>query len=136
MGAVGNKKPPVEHQIKKGEVRNPLGAGAHNPVVKALRRMSQDDIAEIGTLIVGGQIDKLKDVAFNPESTVLQVWIAAVAIKAIEKGDAQALSIILDRIAGKVKENVDVTVSAKLSDEDLIERARILTKQIEDKNGE
>lgn len=29
---VGNKKPPKSGQIQKGEVRNPLGAGAHKKV--------------------------------------------------------------------------------------------------------
>ena len=120
----------VGRPIQKGQVLNPLGGRAHNPELKLLRRMSNAEIAQIGTLVLDGNVDGLKALVQDKNSSVLRVWMSTVALKAIQKGDAHALSIILDRIAGKPKEfielsggtnsKVDVT---SLSDADL--RARI-----------
>ena len=99
--------------IKKGDVLNPRGAASHNPDLKAVRRMTHDDVSEVGQLIVEGNIEKLKSAKDDPSSSVLKVWFCSVAIKAIDRGDAGALSVLLDRIVGKVKEKVEVTSNNK-----------------------
>jgi hypothetical protein len=106
---MANPKPGPGKRFKKGNKANPLGAGAHNKELKSIRRLSQEDIAEIGNLILEGNLDKLKEVRSNPASTVLKVWICSVAINAINKGDPSALNVLLDRIVGKVKDNISLS---------------------------
>jgi hypothetical protein len=130
----GYKKPPVEHRIKKGEVRNPLGGKTQNPVLNAMRRLTQEDLADVGQMILAGEFESIKEIAENPKGhNALKAIFCSVFNKAHEKGDMQSLNLFLDRVVGKVKDKVDVTITAKMSDEDLIERARTITKQLEDK---
>lgn len=104
-----NPNPGPGKRFKKGVVTNPKGAGAHNPDVKAIRRLTQADVADIGSLILEGNVEKLKEVQIDPTTTVLRVWICSVAIKAINRGDAQALNALLDRIVGKAKDVLEFT---------------------------
>ena len=57
-------------------------------------------------MVLKGNIDELLAVKNDKEASVLKVWFASVASKAISKGDIAPLSILLDRIAGKVKEHI------------------------------
>lgn len=102
---------PVGKRFVKGQVANPLGGRAHNPEVQKIRTMTKVQVAEIGQLILEGDIKKIQAVKDNPKSSVLQIWIAAVAVKAITKGDMAALNQLLDRIVGKVRDDVHVTGS-------------------------
>ena len=96
--------PPIGRRFEKGNKANPLGAGAHNPAVKMIKKLSNDQIAELGAIILEGNPDKLKEIINNPKSTVLQVAICSVLVKAINKGDMAAINALLDRIVGKVKD--------------------------------
>jgi hypothetical protein len=69
-----------------------------------------DDIAALTTaqiisvaqLLTTQNLAALQAVAKDPDSTVLRVWFAAVAAKAIAKGDVAPLSMLLDRLIGRV----------------------------------
>ena len=95
--------------FKKGSSGNPRGGAAHNQELKAVRRMSQTDVAEVGRLILEGNLGKLQAVKDDHDASVLKVWFCSVAIKAISRGDAHALSVILDRIVGKVPAEMNLT---------------------------
>lgn len=95
--------------IKPGEIRNPLGGGSHNPDMKEVRRLTKEQVAEIGTLILTGNLEKLQSIKDEKSASVLKIWFASVAIKAISRGDAHSLSVILDRIVGKVKDQLELT---------------------------
>lgn len=110
---VGNKSPPVEHQFKKGEVRNPLGAGAHNPELRKLKTLTEQELVEVGSLVIKGSIVELQAIMKDPNCTALKAMMASVAIKAINKGDGVALDILLNRIVGKVKERVEQTLTVE-----------------------
>jgi hypothetical protein len=98
------------HQFKKGEpTANPLGRGLEKPEIKALRNLSEQEMVEIGSLVVKGSIEQLKKVKDDPKSSVLKCMMAAVAIKTISTGNPQALDILLTRLVGKPKDHVVVT---------------------------
>lgn len=109
ISSVGFRKPPVHGQIKKGEVRNPLGAGAHDPMLKAVRRLSAAQVAEIGALVITSNLEGLKKIAENPNSSALQVWMATIAIRGVKTGDAHRLDILLNRLVGRVKETIELS---------------------------
>lgn len=104
------RKPPRTHGFKPGNKANPLGAGAHNQDLKKVRRLTREMVAELGQLVLEGDLAALQAIKDDPKSTVLKVWFAAIAIKSMTRGDAHAFNIILDRIVGKTKD--EITVSA------------------------
>jgi len=108
------RKPPEGKRFQKGQSGNPRGAAAHNPALKAVRRMTQDDVAAIGQMIVEGNLAALQAVKDDSSASVLKVWFASVAVKAISRGDAVALNAILDRIVGKTKNQLELGVNEKV----------------------
>lgn len=95
---------------RKGEPsRNPEGGRLHDPVKKALKRMTEEQIAEVGTLLLESKVSELTRMAKDPNTTVLKAMLAAVAAKAITTGDQSKLGMILDRIAGPVTQRFDHT---------------------------
>lgn len=106
--------PPKEHQWKKGQSGNPLGARLHNPETKALKNLTKQELIDIGNLIVKGDIESLTAIRDSVKTggkgvSVLSVWIASVAMRSIESGDMHALDILLNRLIGKVKDDVTLT---------------------------
>lgn len=100
------KKPPVGRRFQPGQSGNPLGAALHNQELKALRRLTKETVADIGAMILEADLEALQAVAKDKSATVLRVWFASVAVKAISKGDAMSLNVILNRIVGKVPEEI------------------------------
>jgi hypothetical protein len=97
---------------KKGQSGNPEGGRKHNPVMRKLKALTNEQVAEIGTLILEGNLPELQAIAKDDTAPALKVLIASVVAKAMQRGDAHALNIILDRIAGKVKERIELTGDA------------------------
>ena len=105
-----------KHQIKKGEVRNPIGAGAHDPALRAVRFMTKDEMAEVGKLILDKDFQQLREMADSlkvndgkkKNISVLKAMVASVAMRIISKGDMHALDILLNRLVGKVKDEVQL----------------------------
>lgn len=124
--------------IQKGEVRNPLGARAHNKELKKIRSLTVEEVARVGELILQNDLTALEALRDKPGSSVLTVWICAIAVKAIRKGDAMALNALLDRFIGKVPNQVVLTGTlraskapvdlTKLSTDELSELEGILKK--------
>lgn len=120
------------HQFKKGQSGNPLGGKLHNKEIKMIKNLTQMQIAEIGSLLLTGNIDQIRALAGDKQASVLKVWFASVISTGIDKGDAFHLNAFLDRIIGKVPdkiqtENLHLVELLKryegMSDEDLIKDA-------------
>lgn len=109
--------------FKPGQSGNPLGARLHNPALKAVRRLTQIEIEEVGALVLDGDLERLQAIMKDTTASALKVLIASCMIKAISKGDASAMNVILDRMVGRVKQVVQVDMSEsakKLNDEQLL----------------
>lgn len=99
--------------IRKGEVRNPHGARAHDPVKKELKRFTNKYLIEIIEMAVMGNLAGLKAVVDNPDSPAIQVGVAKSLFNAISEGDWSTLESIVSRIIGKVPDKVDFTGTMK-----------------------
>lgn len=95
--------------FKKGQSGNPLGAAMHDPQVRALKALTKEEMIEVGSLVVKGSVEQLKEIAKDPNASALKCMIAAVAVRTISKGDPQALEVLLNRLIGKVKEEIKHT---------------------------
>lgn len=109
----GNKNPSPATRFKKGNNANPLGGKLHDPEIRAIKRLTQDELKEVGTLVVKGDIEALKKLKEDSKCSVLQAMVASVAIRIISKGDMQALDVLLNRLIGKVKDELDMSVGGK-----------------------
>jgi hypothetical protein len=63
-------------------------------------------VRDVGALVLQRDLAALRAVIKDKESSVLKVWVASCAVKAIEKGDAHTLDVLLNRFIGKVQESV------------------------------
>lgn len=84
----------------KGVSGNPQGARLHDPVKKAIRRLTNIEVAEVMSLVLAKDLKGLQAIAKDPTSTVLKVWVASTAIKGIQRGDGHMLNVLLNRTSG------------------------------------
>lgn len=99
--------------IKKGEVKNPIGGNAHDPLKKAMRKMSSEVFKDIVDMAVNSDIEGLKRIANTPGQKAITVGIAIALMKAIKTGDFSTMERILQYIIGKPIERVDHTTGGK-----------------------
>ena len=99
-----------EHQFKKGQTGNAQGGKLHDPVIKKLKNLTEHEMIEIGSLVLKGSVDELRAIAKDGKASALKCMMAAVAVRTISKGDPAALEVLLNRLIGKVKERLDVTM--------------------------
>ncbi len=102
--------PPERSRWKKGQSGNPAGGKKHDPALKRLKNLTKTELIDIGNLVIKGNIVELKAIAKNPDATVIQTMLASVAVKIIEKGDMSALDVLLNRLVGKVKEEIHASI--------------------------
>lgn len=97
----------IAKQFKKGQVANPEGARAHDPEMRMLKRLTKEEMKEVGNLVLMGNVDSLKGIGKDPKSSALKTMLASVCVRVISKGDMQAFDILLNRLIGKVKDEVE-----------------------------
>ncbi len=97
------------YQWKKGQSGNPAGKKPDPPELKRLKNLTKAELVDVGNLIIKGDVGTLQRLAKDPQATVLQRMLAAVAAKIINKGDMQSLDVLLNRMVGKVKDEVALT---------------------------
>lgn len=78
--------------------------------VKRIRKLTNDEIKEVGSLLLSGKESDLELLAKDIDTPMLKKWIASVALKGKSNGDMQTLNALLDRLIGKVKEEIDVNI--------------------------
>jgi hypothetical protein len=93
--------------FEPGNKANPKGGGAISASTRAIRKITLEHIQDVADVILDGNIDKLKALAADPNTSVLKVWIAKAAATGIQKGDLHSLDAILNRVLGKPKETVE-----------------------------
>ena len=110
--ARGNHNPSPKTRFKPGKSGNPGGMPIETEEQKRLRRLTKAELAECASWLVKGNVDQIRTIAKDPKASILQVWVAALVIKSIEKGDADSWDKIMNRIVGKVKDELSVEGNA------------------------
>lgn len=109
------KKNPLDNlkPWKPGESGNPDGRPPVPEEIKKIRNLTKNEIKEVGSILLKGREDELVLLVKDPETPVLRKWMANVALKALERGDMMTLNALLDRLVGRVKEEIDLNVIPK-----------------------
>lgn len=94
----------------KGQSGNPNGRPRNPPEVLALARLTREQF----TAIMGGfmalPLEGIAERLKTPGIPALEHWIGQTVLKGIEEGDLSQLEKMADRVYGKVKETVEVSV--------------------------
>lgn len=98
-----------KQQFKKGQSGNPKGGPKIPDTMKKLKSLTEAELVEVGTVLLKGKLSELKALAKDPHTTVIQAMVAGMALKAISRGDSPAFNAIMDRLLGKVKENLNLS---------------------------
>lgn len=91
---------------KKGQSGNPLGGKLHDPELKKLKNLTKSELVDVGNLIIRGNFKELEKLSKDPNETALRRMVAAQVMRAISSGDTTAFEAILNRLVGKVKDEV------------------------------
>lgn len=76
---------------------------------KFIRKLSKVEIVEAGAILILGTRYDLHMIEKDPLSSNLEVMIAAICRRVHTKADMHAFNLLLDRVVGKVKEEVALT---------------------------
>ena len=75
----------------------------------SIQRLTQEQVCEIGSLLLSYNVDALKGVIKDPASSSLRVWMASASLKGIKDGDMVKMNQLLDRIVGRVSDRIEIT---------------------------
>jgi hypothetical protein len=89
----------------KGVSGNPDGRPKDPAELKALKKLTKGQLELLVYKILNSTPEELK--GFN--KTVIELWLSSGAAKAIQAGDYNRLMQLLDRVHGKVKEQVEIS---------------------------
>jgi len=115
------------NKVSVGHGRPRLPVEAHT-----LNMLTKTEFSVLLNKILSAKPDELK----NYNKTVLEVWLASGAAKAIQSGDYSRLTVLLERLIGKVPDKVEVGPLEQMSDEDLLEAGKEALELIEAKKKE
>lgn len=129
--------------FKKGQSGNPGGRPKTPEDVKELKKLNNIELERIINESLQLSRDQLKKIMADPESTMLQLVVASLLTQSVNKGDHMRLNFLLERLLGKVKENMSVTGSItidrplrELPTAELLKQLPEAVKILRDKNGQ
>ncbi len=116
--------------FQKGNKANPLGGGAHNPALRAARKMTREELADIGGLLLNSSVEEIKAIIADPTTSITRRILLRQMIRA-DKGSLAAANWIFERLVGKVQDDVKITagVDIKVSSDQLASMAQAALKR-------
>ena len=97
------------HLWKKGESGNPSGRKKLPNDIREAKTMDKIQFARILHKFVHMRKDQLSDSLRNPNATMLELMVGHIVAKAAKDGDTVRATFLLDRMIGKVADQVDVS---------------------------
>lgn len=101
----GETKHLKPHQFKPGQTGNPSGRPP-NPIKNALKKLTGQSLQRIIKAVVKGNIDEVQRIAQDPNSSGIEVAVAACFIKAVKQGDWSTVERMIERIVGKIPDKL------------------------------
>lgn len=135
------RKPPANGvKFKPGQSGNPKGSSAKARSIGKLSRLTAEQVAEVGTMILGNDRAALKKLGEDPKASVLQVWMAGLVVNSMTKGESRTFTAVMDRIVGRAKETVELSgregspvslevARREMTEDEMRQRADALAKQ-------
>lgn len=71
---------------------------------------SLSEITDAIQVLISLEPAKLEEIRNNPESTVLEITIAAAVLRSIQRGELDSIETLITRVYGKPKEKVEADI--------------------------
>ncbi len=104
-------KGPNATTIKAGETRNPGGRPKLSPEVKALRAISGEELSRIISKYFRLPVSALYTFIADPTAPSIHVYICTMITSAIEMKDPSLAKELLERMCGKVKDQLQIELN-------------------------
>lgn len=91
----------------KGVVTNPKGRPKVSTQLKEIKQLNANKLAELLNEFIHMDKQTLIERSKDPETSVFELIICSILKNAYDKGDQQRINFILDRLVGKVKDQVE-----------------------------
>ena len=91
----------------KGVVTNPKGRPKVSSQLKEIKQLNATRLAELLNEFINMDKEALIAKSKDPSTTVFELIICSILKNAYDKGDQQRINFILDRLVGKVKDQVE-----------------------------
>lgn len=102
--------PHPKHKFKKGVSPNPKGRPPMNELDRQVRKLTKERLNEIISKILTSTPEEIQRIKEDKATDALTAWILSGAAKGIKTGDMDQLEkVLLNRVLGKVKEQVEVS---------------------------
>jgi hypothetical protein len=126
--------------FKKGEVRNPLGAAAHDPIKRAQKKLTNEYFKEVIDAILQGDMDALKRMAEDTTQPALKFGVARSVFYAAKAGNWGVMQNIIERLVGKIPDRIELTGAGggaiELTSDQRRERLQQLQRAIQNTENE
>ena len=98
----------ADTRFKVGQINNPHGRPPLSADEKRIRALSKRELNEIYNSLLNGKltVKDLRDLVKKENSNPVRALVASVIVKAIDSGDAESLEKLLNRMIGKVKDEI------------------------------
>lgn len=104
------RKPPPEHtRFKKGQSGNPGGKVKLPEDIKQARKLNQVELERIINKYLYMDRDAVKEAISSPSTPMMELMVASIVAQAAQKGDHARLEFVLQRMIGKVKDQLEVS---------------------------
>lgn len=94
--------------IQKGQVLNPEGSRAHNPVLRALGRVSEKVYCEALSKAFLSTKEEMAALLENPEVTLLEELVGNAMLDAVKQKNYSFVERIADRLIGRIEDNLNI----------------------------
>lgn len=90
---------------------NPLSRWAEDPYLQRVKQLTKEELSLMGNMILSTDIDTLKYWIKKENCNTLRYMLAQVVIKVCNTGCMDTLDKLLNRLIGKVKDEIDHTAN-------------------------
>lgn len=84
------------------------GPGPKPSISNEVASLTRAEMQNIGKLLLQKDYDGIRDIKNDPTESMFRVMLASVCLKVVERGDMHALDILLNRLIGKVRDEIAV----------------------------
>ncbi len=102
------------HQFEPGHSGTNLPDKLSTIINRSLKGLTKKELLEAANLVIKGNINELIYLSRCEDASSLHVMLASVVKRVIQKGDMHALDTLLNRLVGKVKDEVEHTGNMNL----------------------
>jgi hypothetical protein len=107
----GKNKEFRQAQWKKGQSGNPRGKAPIPPELKAVQNLTRKELVDTANILIKSSVQDLERLSKDRTLSGLQSIIVSIALRVKRDGDMVAFDRMLDRLIGKVKDEVEFSGS-------------------------